>query len=168
MPKAVISLNNAEELEKFASQNDLLSTFLEYKISNSIAWFDFELDNPDYFDNHDEIENSIFLNKFSKDEIEDASTDLIRLKKYSDSVGISTCDELIELGDAGMFFDCSNPYEHIYNTAKAVFKNQYFCEAFASSTLYFFWQRIVLGTGRLQIETTSKRNGVIITERVAV
>ena len=101
-----------------------------------------------------------FLDRMDDDEISFVAKDFSRMEHFVNYLGISTKEELVKIGDDGMAIGCENSYQNLYRIARKIFKGEDFREHFASSTLYYFWQRIVMGTERLQVATWGK-NGLV-------
>ena len=131
---------------------ELTKTFIKYK--NELAWDAIkcaeELDNKLTDEEIIEIEN-----------IYNSENEANQIEEFCVFASIETVEDLIKLGDIGVQFGCCNTaYDNLYRIARKCFKGRDCREEFSSSTLYYFWQSLVMGTGRLMI-VTSKGDEII-------
>lgn len=124
---------------------ELTKTFIEYQ--NELAWNFIkcaeELDNKLTDEEIIEIENHY-----------KSENEANQIEEFCVFASIETVDDLIKLGDIGVKFGrCDTAYDNLYRIARKCFKGRDCREEFSSSTLYYFWQSLVMGTGRLQIVT---------------
>lgn len=79
-----------------------------------------------------------------------------QIEEFCVFASIETVDDLIKIGDIGVEFGhCDTAYDNLYRIARKCFKGRDCREKFSSSTLYYFWQSLVMGTGRLQVVTSN-------------